>query len=304
VRRILVGLDGSPLAESILPFVETLARRMGAGVTLLHVSAVPEAAPPITDLPSIDEIVVRDRALAAEYLEQQRRRLARADVVASVATASGRPAAEIVACATRERADLIALATHGRSGIQRWTYGSVADGVLHATTIPLLLMRPDAPWSARPHGPGRILVPLDGSPEAERALGVAEPLAARCGLPVVLVRYVEPLALTFAADPTAMAYVDVRGVLDTAVASARAYLDGHVRGLHQCGLDARAEVAVEQPATGIRGYVAAHPDTLLVLSTHGRSGWKRAVLGSVTRRVLATVAAPIIVCPPPERSQP
>jgi nucleotide-binding universal stress UspA family protein len=303
MRRILVGLDGSPLAESILPFVETLALKTGAKVVLLHVSAVHESVPSIADLPSINEIVARDRARATEYLEQQRRRLTIVGVEASTATAVGRPAAEIVGCATREKADLIALATHGRSGIQRWTYGSVADAVLHATTTPVLLMRPDAPWQARPHGPGRILVPLDGSPEAERALGVAQSLAARCSLPVVLAQYIEPLVFAFTPEPGGLAYVDVRGILDTAMAGARAYLDAHVRALGQHGIAVSAEVSVEQPASGIRGYVAANPDTLLVLSTHGRSGWKRAVLGSVARRVLATVAAPMIVCPPPA-SQP
>jgi nucleotide-binding universal stress UspA family protein len=299
MRRILVGLDGSPLAESILPFVEAVARKMGAKVTLLHVSAIPEGIPPIADHPAIDQIVRRDRELAAEYLQQQQRRLAGAGVETSIATAAGRPAAEIVACATREAADLVALATHGRSGLQRWAYGSVADAVLHTTATPLLLMRPDAPWTARPHGPGRILVALDGSPEAERALGVAEPLASRCRLPVVLVRYVEPLVLAFTADPGGMAYLDVRGILDASIQGARDYLEAHVAALYQCGIGASAEVSVAAPASGIRAYVAAHPDTLLVLCTHGRSGWKRALLGSVARRVLETVAAPMILCPPP-----
>ena len=105
MRRILVGLDGSPLAESILPFVETLARKMGAAVTLVHVSAIPDDLPRGADVPSIDELATHDRALAAQYLREQQSRLAVAGIETSIVTAAGSPAAEIVACATRTAAD-------------------------------------------------------------------------------------------------------------------------------------------------------------------------------------------------------
>src|SRR3972149_3880561 len=120
-----------PLAETILPFVEGLAGKLPAGVTLLHVTAVPEHAPPLTDYPSLDQIVERARELAGDYLREHQRRLSAAGGSASTAAVSGDPAAEIVRYADRDGADLIALATHGRSGIGRWAYGSVADRVLH-----------------------------------------------------------------------------------------------------------------------------------------------------------------------------
>ena len=108
---------------------------------------------------------------------------------------------------------MLALATHGRSGIGRWAYGSVADQVLHTTPKPLLLVRPDG-WAAVPRAIQRIVVPLDGSPEAETAFQLAEPLAVRCGLPLVLLRFVEPLLPTFAPEMGAAAYMDLQAIID------------------------------------------------------------------------------------------
>jgi nucleotide-binding universal stress UspA family protein len=298
MRRILVGLDGSPLAETILPFVEMLAGKMNAHVRLLHVASVPEHIPTITDHPSIDEIVRRAKGLAEEYLREQRRRLAAAGVESSVAVVTGDPAREIVAYAQREAFDVLALATHGRSGVQRWAYGSVADQVLHTTAVPLLLVRPAGEWAAIPRGLRRIVVPLDGSPEAESALKMAEPLAVRWGVPLVLLRLVEPLLLDFAGDPSGMAYVDYQGIMDNLLESARDYLEGTAATLRERGVGVDIEASIAHPAAGIAAHTRHHPDGLVVLTTHGRSGWRRFVLGSVAGRVVQTVAAPILVCPP------
>lgn len=295
---MLVGLDGSPLAETILPFVEMLAGKIGAQVTLLHVTSVPEHMPSITDQPLIDGIVRRTTQLAEDYLRKQQGRLAAAGVKASSAVVPGDPAREIVGYANREGFDLVALATHGRSGVQRWVHGSVADQVLHTTAIPLLLIRPGDGWATVPRGFHRITVPLDGSPEAEAALRVAEPLAVGCGLPLVLLRFVTPLLLDFAADPSGMAYVDTERILESVVDAARGYLDQTAAKLREHGVTASAEVSVAQPADGITAYVHQHPDALVVLTTHGRSGWRLFLLGSVARRVVQTVAAPILICPP------
>jgi nucleotide-binding universal stress UspA family protein len=291
MRRILVGLDGSPLAETILPFVEMLARRIAARVTLLHVASVP-------DHPSVDELVRKATRLAEGYLRQRRERLDAAGIDASIAVVTGSPAPEIVRYAEREGFDLVALATHGRSGVERLAFGSVADEVLRTTTIPLLLVRPGEGWAAAPRAINRILVPLDGSPEAEAALTVAEALARECNVPIVLVRFVEPIIVDFAADPTGMAYVDFQGILDSMEEAAREYLDRMAAALGRRGVTVTTEVSVAQPADGIAAHTRQRQDDLVVLGTHGRSGWRRFLPGSVARRVIRTVAAPMIVCPP------
>lgn len=297
MRHILVGLDGSPLAETTLPFVEMLARKSGARVTLLHVVPIPEDVPAAGE-PSLDEVLRHSSRLAEDYLHGQARRLGAADVSARVAVVTGDPAREIVAYAGREGCDVVALATHGRSGVQRWAHGSIADRVLHTTTIPLLLVRPDEGWAAAPRDLRRIVVPLDGSTEAETALRLAEPLAARFGVPLVVVRFIEPV-LDFAAGPGGMGYLDVQGITETLVATARTDLAKATAALSSRGVTASAEVTVAQPATGIADHARQHPGSLVVMTTHGRSGWQRLLLGSVARRAVQMVAAPILLCPPP-----
>ena len=140
LRRILVGLDGSPLAETILQTVRALAARLGSEIVLLHVTHVPEMVRAMDPGPTLGEVVEQERVRAQSYLEKVTERIAGAGFAVQTAVCAGEAAAEIVRYAERERVDLIALATHGRSGMQRWVYGSVADAVLHGTTTPLLLL--------------------------------------------------------------------------------------------------------------------------------------------------------------------
>src|SRR6185503_19352864 len=142
MTRILVPLDGSPLAETILPFVEELVRRTGGQVTLLCVTGVRESKTATPDPPSIDEVLRQDAVLAERYLNDQRRRLTEAGIDAAVAVTTGYAAAEILRYGERAKVDLITLSTHGRSGVQAWAHGSVADEVLRTASIPVMLMRP------------------------------------------------------------------------------------------------------------------------------------------------------------------
>ena len=302
MKGMLVALDGSPLAETILPFVEGLAAKAGARVTLLHVTPLPKETPALNDHPSLDQMVQRAGALAEEYLREHQRRLSAAGVEASVIVVAGRPAEAIVRyAAANDEIEVLALATHGRSGIGRWAYGSVADEVLHTTPKPLLLIRPDG-WAAVPRAVQQIVVPLDGSPEAEIAFQVAEPLAAQCGLPLILLRFVEPLLPAFVPEMGAAAYLDLQAIIDGTIAESRRYIDEATATLRARTVIASGEVSVAHPADGIATYARQHPGSLVVLTTHGRSGWQRLVLGSVARRVIQTVHGAILICPPPRET--
>ena len=297
MRRILVGLDGSPLAEAILPFVEWLATKHRAGVTLLHVVPVPEHGP-LADHPAIDQIVRQATTPAEEYLRGPQGRLAAGGLDVTVVVTQGQPAREIVRHADQGAYDLVALATHGRSGIQQWAHGSVADDVLRTTSVPLGLVRPGDGPGAMPRRIQRIVVPLDGSPEAEAALRTAEPLAIRGEVPLTLLRFVAPLNLEYLAGPNGLAYVNFEHIIDDLTGAARSYLDTQAAQLRARGIAVTTEVAVAPPAAGIAAYVGKHPESLIVLATHGRSGWRRLLLGSVARRVALTVTAPLVLCPP------
>jgi nucleotide-binding universal stress UspA family protein len=201
LEHILVGLDGSPLAESILAYVGALAKGLDAQVTLLHVVPVSPSLRSGDSYRFLAPLIQQEEAQAYGYLRRVTQRLVEAEIKVQSRVMVGEAATEIVRLAQHEEVDLIALATHGRSGLRRWGYGSVAEKVLHTTRTPLLLVRPSEEHAQLPSQVTRIVVPLDGSPLAETVLPIAETLAVRCGVPLVLLRIVEPFPVSFA-DPT------------------------------------------------------------------------------------------------------
>jgi nucleotide-binding universal stress UspA family protein len=147
-KHILLALDGSPLSEQALPHAEELAKGLGAKLTVLsvvepYVIALPATPAPIpaynidTDL----EALVADRE---DYLESIRDRLVADGLDADTVIRRGRPGDEIIDCARELGADVIVMTTHGRSGLSRWIYGSVAERVLHTSETPVLLIRAKA----------------------------------------------------------------------------------------------------------------------------------------------------------------
>jgi nucleotide-binding universal stress UspA family protein len=306
IRRIVVGLDASPLAETILAAVRPLALRCDADVVLLHVVAVPEtlSAAAAKAGATLLDVVDQERRRAHEYLEGVAQSLRDAGVRVQTATAVGEAAAEIVGYAEREHVDVIALATHGRSGLGRWLYGSVADAVLHGAKTPLLLIRPGAEAAAASPEVRRIVVALDGSPLAETALPTASYLAATLHVPLTLLRVVESTTLAFAGDPFTGVYLDYQRLFDILREDAERYLAERATELRRTGVTVATVVSAGAAADAISAEVGAHPGTLLVLSTHGRSGWRAFALGSVARRVVLLVGAPVLVVPPPESPAP
>jgi nucleotide-binding universal stress UspA family protein len=141
-RKILVPLDGSPLAEFVIDYVERMADPARTTVTLLQVVA------PIKPgtLLRLDEsaalrTIADQRAKAEQYLERIRARLARRRIAARTVVRAGDPAAIIVDRARAEGVDLIALTTHGRTGLRRLLMGSVAEAVLRKSSVPVVLAR-------------------------------------------------------------------------------------------------------------------------------------------------------------------
>ncbi len=151
-RRILVTLDGSPLAEQVLPHVKAVLEcRTGVHVFLLSVAQVVDLAAasamvyPMAVYPgeAFDEAGERQRVEddLRNYLHGVEKDLVQAGVEVSSEVRFGNPPNEIISYAHDIQADLIAMCTHGRSGIARWTYGSVADRVLRVAECPILLVR-------------------------------------------------------------------------------------------------------------------------------------------------------------------
>jgi nucleotide-binding universal stress UspA family protein len=151
-RRMLVTLDGSLLAEQVLPHVKAVLEGLeGVQVYLLSIaqmvdySAASAMAYPMSMVPgrTVDEDAERRRIESdlRDYLRGIEHQLAREGVTVSSEVRFGRPAEEIISFANDMKVELIAMSTHGRSGLARWAYGSVADRVLHAARCPVLLVR-------------------------------------------------------------------------------------------------------------------------------------------------------------------
>jgi nucleotide-binding universal stress UspA family protein len=153
-KKILVPLDGSALAEKILPHVAGLAKVSGAEVTLATVVQFTVGAVG-AKLEAIPEAVAeRNAALKTEaliYLEKVQRDLKDKGVTAHCVAMEGDVASEIMTFAEKKGFDLVAMATHGRSGIDRFMMGSIAEKVVRGTAKPVLLVhslipRP-VPWA-------------------------------------------------------------------------------------------------------------------------------------------------------------
>lgn len=139
-KNILVPLDGSALAATILPEVEDLAKSHKSEITLLTVSNIPSAAIMAEGGTIIDPILKWRKSSAEEYLTETTKTLTEKGLKVNWVYREGVPGREVVRYADEACCDLIAMATHGRGEIA-WVLGSVAEQVVSHATVPVLLMR-------------------------------------------------------------------------------------------------------------------------------------------------------------------
>jgi nucleotide-binding universal stress UspA family protein len=144
-KRILVPLDGSELAECVLPHVESIAK--GCGVEQVILLRVVEPIDRFCDVEgciteeTMTSIDADNKAAAEKYLDQLIERTRYGEVPVKPEVIAGQPGKSIANYAAKNSIDLIAIASHGRSGISRFTWGSVADRVIHSASVPVLMIR-------------------------------------------------------------------------------------------------------------------------------------------------------------------
>ena len=313
-KTMLVPLDGSKLAEVVFPYARGFAANLDLEIVFLHVSSPSEK-----DLaPMHWAYVERAAALVAHEARQVRKRnggtalatriTARGEVV------SGDAAEEIIKYAEKNSIDLIMMATHGRTGMTRWILGSVADKALRSAKTPIWLVRAWGPSEAvYDEWPKKtIIVPLDGSKFAEAALSHAEELAKQGGgssVEVVLINVCHPPELLSMAEYywTPETYPPTRPLKwedyveqqeEKCREAGRQYLAEAGARLQRAGVTARWEVLSGSPAEAIVDYANAAPFSLVVMTTHGRSGITRWAFGSVAGKVLRGVSTPLLLVRP------
>jgi nucleotide-binding universal stress UspA family protein len=277
---ILIPLDGSKLAEASLFYLPILAPLGSFDVELIHV-VDPEAA--------------RDARAAAwhpgPYLEETAAGLAnRTGMQVKSLSPKATPYAAILAEAENPWISMIITTTHGLSGFQRWRMGSVADKVIRGAPCPTFVIGPSA--RGAPPAFTRILVPLDGSQLAEEALPVAKALAEKLNANIRLLRAVSPRTV-----PDELAGTLTADVIDSYELMAGEYLDETRLELETS--QAVETAAVTGPAADVILSQAAEPACdLVVMTSHGRGGFVRFAIGSVTERVLGASPAPVLVVRP------
>lgn len=259
-RKILVPLDGSELAEKVLPFVQSLAASFGSDVHLVFVSEASEEWGRVID----------------SYLKGLTAHLAGAGIRTRSAVLFGRPAEELLDYSELNKVDLIAMATHGRSGVSRWAVGSVTDKIVRGATVPVLVCPAgSSPESAEPASSfRRFLLPLDGSKLAEGAIPMVAQLAQKLGAEVVLLSVVEQANLE---------------------SRAQNYLNRICKRLQRRKIDTAVEVKAGMPAQQILESASTHEIDLIALSTHGRGGVSRWILGSVADKVVRTARCAVLL---------
>ena len=297
-NKILVPLDGSALAECVLPHVEAMATNNKAKVTFLYI--IQPLDVPLTKPDFKARIESEAKAAASDYLEklinkQQYKEAATGKVIL------GKVAENIVDYATKNKMDLIIMATHGRSGVSRWVSGSMAEKVLHAAKVPIWLIRAGAPKTVYKKGRKiTMLVPLDGSALAEKVLSHVNKLAKHFGPESVNLTLLRSCELFFPPytypPPTPLNWEEyLEYETKRCKDICQDYLSKIEETLKKEGLNVNLEVPVATPADAIVEYANKNDFDLIVMATHGRTGLSRWALGSVADKVLKAATTPIFL---------
>lgn len=144
-KKILVPLDGSKLAEAVLPHAQALAKSEGAEIILLRVPVLPDTSFLARD-PALASLIIKDMEdETKEYMQEEVSKLQKEGSKVKGITREGPIPDTILEVAKETHADVIAMSTHGYSGVQRWLMGGVADKVVHSSPIPVMLILPISP---------------------------------------------------------------------------------------------------------------------------------------------------------------
>jgi nucleotide-binding universal stress UspA family protein len=278
-----------------LPYARLLATALQVPVELLHA-----IDPDIIAVLGHPRYVEREPSLEAIVKERQLRYLTKVESLfpeplrVSGAVELGSAEELILAKARTVPNTLVVMATHGHSGLKRWLLGSIAEKVLRGATTPLLLIRATEEGSkSEVVALQTLIVPLDGSPLAESALPYAVELARTLDLAVVLVRaFSLPMSGYLAEEQAETGHAGG----DRMGKEAQAYLDEKTEQLRAQGVKKIATAAVDGPAADtIINLAREKPNSLVVMCTHGRSGVRKWMLGSVTERIAHHSHAPLLI---------
>lgn len=293
-NKILVPLDGSPLAECVLPHVALFSAAFGAQVTLLHVVAYNGK----TQLGSspIDPLDWRMRKAEAQaYLNTQVERLGEADVVADTVLLEGQPAERIIEYVRENENDLIIMSSHGSGGVSVWNAGSLVQKILERVHISALLVRAYQPTieDIVDFHYSCILAPLDGSPRAECVIAPGARLAEFEEGQLLLAHVINKPEI-FRHMPPDPEYVETaQRLLEYNQRQAEDYLEKLQARLP--GNIATRILPGDDVALELHHLIDDEDVDLIVMSAHGHSGKAEWPYGSITTNLLTYASKPVLM---------
>lgn len=301
LNLIVVPVDGSRFAEAALPHARRLAVAAGGAIRLVMVHHILPTWSPALGFPDAGASLDQEtRAREEHYLTT----LGAAEAAASgrpVSTAlvDGSPGDALVRHVAEAGAGLVVMATHGRGPASRFWLGSTTDYVLRHVAVPVLAVRPESHGEVASLRSGeKILVPIDASDLSESVVVPAAELARLLDASLLLLSVVEPaigsmdpsLPFPSALDPAA---------IETQRAEAEARLERIATPLRRSGLEVECRLAVALGvAASILEVLEREGIGLVAMSTHGQGGLRRALIGSVTDKVIRGAQKPVLAWRP------
>jgi nucleotide-binding universal stress UspA family protein len=319
-KRILVPLDGSPQAEQAIPLAARLARTTGGTILLVQVvdTLTTFGAYSVGAMVFLQELLEKDLIKAASYLAEVATSNELKNIKTRIAVFSGQVGPQIIETAQQQEIDVIVLCSHGYTGLKRWALGSVAQKVARESSIPVLLVRAQNLMRKEKMAHSlRTLVALDGSCFAEAALlPTAQLVEALCApekgelhliqlinVPTIEEEFGYILNTDFNFRQTALQtagnYLQLvrEDLLKKLPAQTKVYISWSVE---ECKNVADTLIQIAESGNGIG---MRKTSDLIALTTHGRSGLQRWILGSTTERVLQGSTLPLFIVHPPKASQ-
>jgi nucleotide-binding universal stress UspA family protein len=300
MRTVIVPLDGSALAEQALPWATALAHRSGAPMLLVSIIDIPVeygawgAGSAMALGNELDTWVASQKT----YLDALASKIT--DTTVTTIARVGMPGSELLNIINGTDAPIVVMSSHGRTGARRLLLGSVANRIVREANCPVMVIRgsTEQQATAQPATFDKILVPLDGSEFAERALTDALDVIDGSQLDLHLVRVVEIPSLWMPGPDVPIDYGLVQEYTDAVADEAQDYIAKLGEKLKEDGRTVTWEVRDGQPAQEILRAAETFGASVIAMSTHGRGGIGRLFFGSVAERVLHEATVPLLLIRP------
>ena len=293
IRTILAAVDFSPSSERALDYALAVAKRAGATLHVLHAWRAPPWSPPVGSAP-VEQTTLMENALdswrrsAERELDALRERAERDGVTCHMHFEPGTASATIAQAVKDLGADLALVGARGRSALAHVLLGSAAERLMRISTCPVLVVpeRTQVP----PRLPLRkIVVAVDFSPPARRALGLALRLGQVLGRPEIVLVYAHyvPMEIETIVD------AEITQALDAVENRPHQQLEEWGQGLGDEGWRVRGHVVHERPEDAIVRLAEAEDADLITLGVHGHVPLAATLLGSVAQRVVRRAPCPV-----------